>query len=219
MKQGISDVKMKNLNCWEFKKCWREPGGTKVHELGICPMAAEDRPADAGNRCWLVAGTMCKGEIQGTFAKKYEDCKVCDFYQKAMENECPYLSLRYLLFGQYLRLKGLVTIEDTIKARSMQLKQNRKIGELARGKAWLNDDKITEILAIQEETLKKFGEIAIEKGYLSEAQVDELLKVQKDEYLYFGEALVKLGVISESEMKKHLMIFNRLKFKDQQDKQ
>jgi len=25
------------LNCWEFKKCGREPGGEKASELGICP--------------------------------------------------------------------------------------------------------------------------------------------------------------------------------------
>jgi len=25
------------LNCWEFKKCGRQPGGPKVAELGVCP--------------------------------------------------------------------------------------------------------------------------------------------------------------------------------------
>lgn len=210
---------MKNLNCWEFKKCGREPGGSKATELGVCPIAAEDRPPEAEKRCWLVVGTKCGGEVHGIFAKKFEDCRSCEFYQKARENECPHLSLKYLLFGQYLRLNGIVTIEDTIQARAMQLTQNRKIGELAIEKGLLNEEKVAEILAIQEETFKKFGEIAVQECYLSEAQVGELLKIQKEEYLHFGEALVKLGVISESRMKKHLMFFNRLKIKEQQDKQ
>lgn len=25
------------LNCWEFKKCGREPGGLKARERGACP--------------------------------------------------------------------------------------------------------------------------------------------------------------------------------------
>jgi len=28
---------MKKYNCWEFKKCGREPGGEKADRLGICP--------------------------------------------------------------------------------------------------------------------------------------------------------------------------------------
>jgi hypothetical protein len=30
---------------------------------------------------------MCKGEVQGTFALKYKDCAVCDFYCKVKEEE------------------------------------------------------------------------------------------------------------------------------------
>jgi len=33
---------MKNNNCWEYKKCGREPGGIKVHELGVCPATVEE---------------------------------------------------------------------------------------------------------------------------------------------------------------------------------
>ena len=29
------------LNCWQVKKCGREPGGAKVAEFGVCPAAAE----------------------------------------------------------------------------------------------------------------------------------------------------------------------------------
>ncbi len=56
------------MNCWEFKKC----------------ESKEDCPAyvkRAGKVCWIVAGTMCGGEVQGTFAKKIRTCIECDFYK------------------------------------------------------------------------------------------------------------------------------------------
>jgi len=80
--------KLKKANCWEFMQCGREPGGDRAAELGVCPAA--DNPAfnglnqgeNAGRACWLVAGTFCKGQIQGSFARKQESCKDCDFYKK-----------------------------------------------------------------------------------------------------------------------------------------
>jgi hypothetical protein len=80
-------MKMDRLNCWEFKKCGREPGGAKEHELGTCPASYDARydgifgGRNGGRSCWLVAGTMCKGVVEGIFAKKYDDCRKCDFFQ------------------------------------------------------------------------------------------------------------------------------------------
>ncbi len=64
------------MNCWEFKKCGRERGGTKANELGVCPAWPDD-----GARCARVAGTLCGGEVQGTFAQKLANCMNCEFYQ------------------------------------------------------------------------------------------------------------------------------------------
>jgi hypothetical protein len=83
---------MKKLNCWEYKKCGREPGGARA-DLGVCPSATERKlhgthaGTNAGRACWVVAGTMCGGKAQGTFAKKYENCEKCDFYKKVVEEE------------------------------------------------------------------------------------------------------------------------------------
>jgi hypothetical protein len=80
-------------NCWEFKKCGREPGGKHAKEHGVCPAAAEDRLESvhggkkAGRACWVVAGTFCGGEVQGTFAKKLHDCQKCDFYEQVRMEE------------------------------------------------------------------------------------------------------------------------------------
>jgi len=77
---------MKPLNCWEYKKCGREWGGSKVHELGICPAVKETKlnglhhGNNAGRSCWIVAGTFCGGTVTGTFAEKISTCESCDFY-------------------------------------------------------------------------------------------------------------------------------------------
>ena len=66
------------LNCWEFKGCGREEGGRKAHELGICPAYTQG----AGDACWFIAGTLCDGTVQGTYAQKLESCVHCDFFQQ-----------------------------------------------------------------------------------------------------------------------------------------
>ncbi len=85
---------MAKLNCWEFKKCGREPGGAKVSELGICPAAQYTGPGhdlnggrNGGRICWAVGGTFCGGKVQGDFAKKYPNCVICDFYKKVRDEE------------------------------------------------------------------------------------------------------------------------------------
>jgi hypothetical protein len=34
-----------------------------------------------------VAGTLCKGQLQGAFAQKFKNCKECDFYLRVREEE------------------------------------------------------------------------------------------------------------------------------------
>jgi hypothetical protein len=86
---------MSKRNCWEYKACGREPGGNKVRELGECPASVEERldgihdGKNAGRSCWVVAGTMCGGAVQGTFAKKFDNCQVCDFYKQIKDEEGP----------------------------------------------------------------------------------------------------------------------------------
>ena len=65
-------------HCWEIKKCGREEGGSKVSELGECPAAK----AGMGHSCWAIAGTLCGGEVQGTFAEKERNCMACEVYQR-----------------------------------------------------------------------------------------------------------------------------------------
>ena len=80
-------------NCWEFKKCGRQPGGDKAAELGICPAAIEKRVDgtnggnNGGRTCWVMTGTLCRGEKQGNFAQKLLSCMQCDFYKAVLGEE------------------------------------------------------------------------------------------------------------------------------------
>ena len=64
------------MNCWEFKECGREAGGSKAEELGTCKAYP-----DHGTHCARIAGTLCDGKVQGTFATKLDSCMECDFYK------------------------------------------------------------------------------------------------------------------------------------------
>ncbi len=83
----------KKVNCWEFMKCGRAPGGENAEKQGICP-ATNDPTYDgfnqgdfAGRICWLLSGTFCAGKIQGSFAEKQDSCKNCNFYKKIHAEE------------------------------------------------------------------------------------------------------------------------------------
>ena len=96
-------MKSGKKNCWEFKNCGREPGGDSTKEFGVCPASVEARldgiheGSNAGRSCWVIAGTLCKGEVQGTFAQKYLNCEQCDFYKTVKEEERPKFLLSALL--------------------------------------------------------------------------------------------------------------------------
>lgn len=97
---------MKKVNCWEYKKCGRETGGMRAQELGICPATQEYRLDGvhgglfAGRSCWVLAGTLCSGQVQGTFAQKYKNCELCDFYKNVKQEEFPQFQLSALLLAK-----------------------------------------------------------------------------------------------------------------------
>ena len=69
------------MDCWDFKKCGREMNGVNTGERGMCPAYPED-----GRQCARIAGTLCGGEVQGTFAMKLSNCMACDFYNSGYYN-------------------------------------------------------------------------------------------------------------------------------------
>lgn len=83
------------MNCWEFKNCGRQPGGHKAQELGICPVSTSQDLGgahdgqNAGRACWVVAGSLCGGKVQGTYAQKLHNCWRCEFMMRVKQEEEP----------------------------------------------------------------------------------------------------------------------------------
>ncbi len=42
---------------------------------------------NGGRFCWAVAGTLCGGEVQGTFAVKAMNCMSCNFYSMVVREQ------------------------------------------------------------------------------------------------------------------------------------
>jgi len=67
---------MAKVQCWEFMKCGHEKDKK-------CPAVVQS----VGRSCWLVAGTLCGGIVQGDHAQKLKNCKECQFYIKVKKGE------------------------------------------------------------------------------------------------------------------------------------
>ncbi len=86
---------MLKLNCWEIKKCGREPGGERSAVSGVCPTASSNacdgtnNGKNGGRICWAVAGTFCGGTVQGDFAKKHASCMACEVFKQIKAEQGP----------------------------------------------------------------------------------------------------------------------------------
>lgn len=80
-------------NCWDAKQCGRQPGGMRVHELGVCRAAIASalhgvhHGQQGGRACWVQVGTLCGGKVQATHAAKLETCEHCEFYRAVQREE------------------------------------------------------------------------------------------------------------------------------------
>lgn len=81
------------INCWEYMRCGREPGGVRATENGPCPAAVETRlhgknsGTNGGRSCWVVAGTLGGNAAQGKYVHKRKHCQTCPFYIMVHEEE------------------------------------------------------------------------------------------------------------------------------------
>ena len=84
---------MKKLNCWEITHCGREPGGNRTDDRSVCPAAVDvssngiNGGENGGRICWVVAGTFCRGKIQGEFALETVSCMTCDVFKQISAEE------------------------------------------------------------------------------------------------------------------------------------
>lgn len=74
-------------------QCGHEKGGLLEEKAGLCPVSVDtvhdgiNSGAFGGRFCWAVAGTMCNGKVQGTFAEKRQSCVQCPFYKLVRAEE------------------------------------------------------------------------------------------------------------------------------------
>ena len=84
---------MAKKNCWEIMKCGRQPGSVNSKKLEECPAALPNEYEGvnegkySGRFCWVIAGTFCEGEVQGTFVQKYTKCMYCKFFKMVQDEE------------------------------------------------------------------------------------------------------------------------------------
>ena len=84
---------MSRLNCWEIKKCGKEPGGTRASEHGVCPATLNSSSnginsgKNGGRICWAIAGTFCGNKVQGDFAQKSVSCMSCNVFRQVKADE------------------------------------------------------------------------------------------------------------------------------------
>ncbi len=69
IRHKVSDDKL--LKCWLVRNCKKSD----------CPSYESDNL-----RCWQTAGTFCSGRVQGQFAKKFGDCRLCKVYRHAVSD-------------------------------------------------------------------------------------------------------------------------------------
>lgn len=92
---------MGKINCWEFNKCGREPGGSNAAEFGVCPVTtcqiADDfcGGINGGRSCSFLSKLLfldCNeakrlSEKDILIDKKAGWCEGCRFYE-ILKDEC-----------------------------------------------------------------------------------------------------------------------------------
>jgi len=86
--------------CWKIRDCSETNCPAYQNECG---------------RCWLIAGTMCGGKVQGKFVEKYDSCTECEVYRQATGTD-PVRRLRELVIALIHSLR--VREEELSETRS-----------------------------------------------------------------------------------------------------
>lgn len=123
-------VKESGVKCWEKKKCIKR----------------EECPAymNSDGRCWLIAGTMCGGRVQGDFALKYKSCTECDVYQESVFKD-PVAEI----------YEHLITLVHSLKSTQDKLKTMATKDVLT---DLYNRNYFNETIATQLERARRYGE-------------------------------------------------------------
>jgi len=81
------------MNCWEFKKCGREPDGENAEKLGVCETSVESKfdginhGNNAGRYCWKVKISEENNNVADKTLSAIMTCIECDFFIKVKAEE------------------------------------------------------------------------------------------------------------------------------------
>lgn len=103
-------------------------------------------------------------------------------------------------FGNYLLGKNIITQEQFDSVLEYRKTNRVKLGLIAVEQKLLTVAKAEEINHLQMKMDKRFGDLAIEKGYLNEEEVAMLLKLQGNPYLLFVQAVTEREIMSKEKV-------------------
>ncbi|RJQ49460.1 MAG: HAMP domain-containing protein [Nitrospiraceae bacterium] len=115
VQSGNLDVQVENpgiVKCWERLNCEKK-----------------DCPSFGRTRCWAIAGTFCRGEVQGVFAQKIGDCRNCVVYKESCGDEIQEL---VEVFNQMLKdLKFNLDQLEKVNSEKAHMERLSALGEMA----------------------------------------------------------------------------------------
>lgn len=112
-------------------------------------------------------------------------------------------------FGNYLLGKNIITQGQLSQILEYRKSNRVKLGLIAVEQKLLTAAKAEEINQLQMKMDKRFGDIAIEKGYLSEDEVSKLLILQGNPYLLFVQACSEYDIMPKEKVDACLVGFAR----------
>jgi hypothetical protein len=112
-------------------------------------------------------------------------------------------------FGNYLRKRGCITVEQMRDVLALQDSVRVKLGVLAIDAGYLDAAQVEKVHGLQSSMDKRFGEIAIELGLLDEEKLSGLLSQQNKRHLFISQALIDKGIMSFETFEGYLNDFKK----------
>ena len=175
-----------------LKKCYEIKGCTTTD----CP--CHGREAD---RCWMIEGTYCGGEVQGTYAKKLESCSECEVYREATSDPIYMIGEHFNIMMHILdeKNRALEDAYNELKQTQSQILQQEKmasIGQLAAGVAHEINNPMG-FISSNLGTLGKYTDKLSEFINIQSRALESIDDVQKAEELREARKRLKIDYILE----------------------
>ncbi len=116
------------------------PNLSKCYDVRKCNIRDCICYAKGITRCWQIEGTLCDGDVQGSFADKYEACSACIVFKNATSDPVYQIGEQFNNMMHVLELKNkeLENAYAEVKSTQTRILQQEKmasIGQLAAGVA------------------------------------------------------------------------------------